>query len=306
MLESMTLPNYQGTYSRYWYWRGWRIRYAVLSAACPSSPAKPPLLLLHGFGASLEQWRYNLHPLAQNRTVYALDLLGFGDSQKAATILSTDLWSAQVYDFWTLWVRSPVVLAGHSLGALVALNTAVTYPDMTAQLVLLTLPAAREELLSGWLESWSRSMERLFSTPVLIRLVFQIVRQPWVIRRALQSIYRIPAVVDAELVNQFVQPTRDRGAARTLCYLVASRTQLQFAPRTQQLIPQLTVPTLLLWGQADNVIPLAWGERIAPLNPRVTLTVVAGAGHCLYDEVPAIVNDHILTWLEAADRVSSS
>ena len=59
---------------RYWYWRGWRIRYQVIPAAAPQ-PNQPPLLLLHGFGASLEQWRDNARVLAQSRTVYALDLL---------------------------------------------------------------------------------------------------------------------------------------------------------------------------------------------------------------------------------------
>ena len=282
---------------RYWYWRGWKIRYWAQAAAQPSDPPAPPLLLLHGFGASLNQWRYNLSPLAQHRAVYALDLLGFGKSQKAATLFSSDLWSAQVYDFWKLWIGCPVVLVGHSLGALVVLNSAVTYPNMVSRLVMLTLPAAREELLTGWVEFVSRSIERFFSTPLLIRPLFNFVRQPWVIRGALQGIYQIQERVDADLVKQFVQPTHDRGAARTLCYLVRSRTEPQFTPKTKQLIPQLTVPALVLWGEADQVIPLAWGEQISPLNPLVTLIKIPGVGHCLYDETPELINQHILAWL---------
>jgi len=290
-----TLPT---TKARYWYWRGWRIRYQVIRASTPQAEAATPLLLLHGFGASLEQWRDNFAMLAQHRTVYALDLLGFGDSQKAATVFNTDLWSTQVHDFWQAWIGRPIVLVGHSLGALVALNNAVTYPDMVERLVMLTLPAAREELISGWMETMSRVVERLFSTPLLIRPVFQIFRRPGVIRGALSSIYQRRERVDDALIRQFVKPTEEHGAARTLCYLVRSRTELQFTPETKKLIPQLRVPTLLLWGQADRVIPPTWGEQVAPLSAQVTFQIVPNVGHCLYDDEPELINQRILDWLD--------
>ena len=289
---------------RYWYWRGWRIRYWVLPAAEPSTEPVPPVLMLHGFGASLNQWRDNFSELARHRPVYALDLLGFGDSEKASTVFGADLWSAQVHDFWETWIGCPVVLVGHSLGGLVALNNAVTYPEMVQQLVLLTLPAAREELLTGWIEQVSRNMERLFSTPLLIRPLFQFVRQSWVIRGVLRSLYRPLERVDAELVCQYVKPTHDRGAARTLCYLVKSRTELQFTPRTKTLIAQLNAPTLLLWGALDKVIPLSWGKQIAPLNPLVTFQVLPNVGHCAFDEEPTQINRMILDWLQEYDALS--
>ena len=282
---------------RYWYWRGWRIRYLVMPARSAQS-TQPPLLLLHGFGSSLAQWRDNIPALAEHLTVYALDLLGFGDSQKAATTFNTDLWSAQVQSFWQTWIGQPVVLAGHSLGALVALHTAVATPQMVNRLVLLTLPAAREELLSGWMESVSRRAEQWFSNPLLIRPIFQIFRRPGVIRGALRGIYQRRDRVDETLVQQFVTPTADRGAARTLCYLVRSRTEVQFTPETKQLVPQLTMPTLLLWGDADRVIPLSWGQQLAPLNPQLTLEIIPKLGHCAYDEDPHLINQQILAWLE--------
>lgn len=283
--------------TRYWYWRGWRIRYRVFSTTS-SDDQNSPLILLHGFGSSLEQWRDNVTALAQDRPVYALDLLAFGDSQKAVTVFNTDLWSDQVYAFWKTWIDRPVILLGHSLGALVALNNAVKFPEMAERLIMLTLPAAREELLSGWIESTSRVAERLFSTPFLIRPVFEVLRRPGIIRRALTGIYRRKERVDETVIRQFVQPTQERGAARTLCYLVRSRTELQFTPQTKQLIPRLKMPTLLLWGQADTVIPPTWGEQVAPLNPRLTFRVIPDVGHCLYDDEPDVINQQILDWLK--------
>ena len=284
--------------TREWYWRGWKICYLVLPAATSRAAKAPPILLLHGFGSSLEQWRDNLADLTPQGTVYALDLLGFGRSQKAAIGYNTDLWSAQVHDFWQTFIGRPVILMGHSLGALVALNNAVACPTEVERLILLTLPAAREELLSGWTEQISRWVEQAFSTPLFIRPLFQLIRQTPLIRGALRSIYRRSERVDDALVEQFVAPTRDRGAARALCYLVRSRTERQFTPETKKLIPLLTMPTLLMWGQRDRVIPVSWGEQVAPLSSHVTFKVLPEVGHCLYDENPDQVNHTILTWLQ--------
>ncbi|MEO0488728.1 MAG: alpha/beta fold hydrolase [Cyanobacteria bacterium P01_A01_bin.123] len=282
---------------RTWLWRGWRIRYTYLRPATIAAEQNPPILLIHGFGASLQQWRDNLLELSQQHSVYAIDLLGFGGSQKAATSFGTSLWIEQVHDFWQIWIGRPMILLGHSLGALVALTTTVTYPAMVEKLVMLTLPAARQELLSGWVETVSSKMEQWFSSPLLIRLIFQIFRQPGVIRKTLGGVYQISERVDDALVEQYVRPTRDRGAARTLCYLVRSRTTPQFAPATQQLIQRLQIPTLLLWGDADRVIPLTWGRQLPPLNDHITLIEIPAAGHCLYDEYPTRINNHVLDWL---------
>lgn len=281
---------------RYWYWRGWRIRYTVLQPDNPAARQATPLLLVHGFGASLNQWRDNLPGLAQDRPVYALDLLGFGDSQKAAAPLGSDLWQAQVYDFWQQWIQRPMVLVGHSLGSLVALDLAIARPEIIHRLVLITLPAARQEMVAGWIDALARPMERLFSTPLLIRPLFYWVRRPSVLRAALRSIYKRRDRVDAALVQHYAQPTRDRGAARTLCYLVRSRTAANFTPATKPLVAQLQVPTLLLWGEADQVIPIAWGKQLAALNPLVTFKPVPG-GHCLYDEEPEQFNQYLLNGL---------
>ena len=68
---------------RDWFWRGWKVRYTYQRPAKVSESKNPPIILLHGFGASIGHWRYNIKPLSQNHTVYALDLLGFGASKKA-------------------------------------------------------------------------------------------------------------------------------------------------------------------------------------------------------------------------------
>jgi pimeloyl-ACP methyl ester carboxylesterase len=287
-------------HQRVWYWRGWRVRYSFLLPDDPAAQQRTPILLLHGFGASLNQWRDNLVPLSQQRPVYTLDFLGFGLSEKAAASYGTGLWSAQVFDFWQTFIGQPVVLMGHSLGALVGLVSAIGHPEMVERLVMLTLPAARQELVSGWVDALSRRVESVFSTPLLMRPLFWFVRRPKFLKQVLQSIYLDPARVDEELIAHFASPPTERGAARTLCYLVRSRTAADFSPSTQELVAALSVPTLLIWGEKDRVVSPAWAKKLEPLNPLLTYRAIADAGHCVFDEQPDAVNQLVLAWAEGS------
>ena len=283
---------------RIWLWRGWRIRYTFIRPDDAEANKAAPILLLHGFASSLEQWRHNLYPLSLQHPVYAIDLLGFGQSQKAAALFGADFWAAQIHDFWRALIGRPMILLGHSLGALVALSATSTYSEMVERLVMLALPAARQEMLSGWMQKIAITMEQRFASPLLIRPLFYFMRQPKVIRSVMKGLYTKPEKVDQPLVSMFTQPTQDRGAARTLCYLVRSRTNPDFSPITKELLSKVTVPTLMLWGKEDRVIPPTWGRKIAPMNSHVQLVELPGAGHFLYDEFPEQVNPIILDWIQ--------
>ena len=299
-------PTLQIGSQRDWIWRGWRVRYTHTRPALAADGLDTPVLMLHGFGASLGQWHRNLEALGASRSVYALDLLGFGASEKAAVTYGTNLWMAQVYDFWRTWIQRPVFLMGHSLGALVALKLAVTYPEMVRGLVLITLPAARQELLPNWVNQVAMRVEQLFASPLVLRPLFWTLRRPATIRRVLGAVYHRAESITDELVELFSRPPQDQGAARAFCYLVRSRTEADFSPLTQELIRSLQVPTLMLWGEADRVIPAAWGKQIAPLSPQVQFRVIEDAGHCLYDEEPDQVNQLVLEWISQQESPSDS
>ena len=111
---------------RDWVWRGWQTRYTYVRCQSNYETREgqnlqhPPILLLHGFGASIGHWRQNINVLSQKHTVYALDLLGFGASEKAIANYNTSFWVEQVYEFWQAFIQVPVILVGNSIGSLIS------------------------------------------------------------------------------------------------------------------------------------------------------------------------------------------
>ncbi|MGP0128344.1 MAG: alpha/beta fold hydrolase [cyanobacterium endosymbiont of Rhopalodia musculus] len=98
------------------------------------------MILLHGFGAVIEHWRHNISILAEQHTVYILDLLGFSGSRKAATDYSVYLWTELVYYFWQTFIGEHVILVENSIGSLVCLTAADNYPDLVRGILILSLP----------------------------------------------------------------------------------------------------------------------------------------------------------------------
>jgi pimeloyl-ACP methyl ester carboxylesterase len=135
---------------RDWVWRGWQTRYTYQRCSDRANLGNSaPVLLLHGFGASIGHWQHNLEFLATHHTVYGLDLVGWGGSRKPDIKYDIDLWVDQVYDFWQAFVGQPMILVGNSIGSLVALVAAARHPEMAASLVMVSLPdlSAEQEMI---------------------------------------------------------------------------------------------------------------------------------------------------------------
>ena len=99
---------------------------------------RPALLLVHGFGASTDHWRYNIPVLSESHSVYALDLLGFGRSAKPGDLsYGGALWRDQLVDYVREVIGRPTVIAGNSLGGFAALAAGAALKQDCAGVVLL-------------------------------------------------------------------------------------------------------------------------------------------------------------------------
>lgn len=296
---------------RDWIWRGWQTRYTFIHPDRLQQNTVP-LILLHGFGTSIGHWRQNLAVLGEHHAVYALDMLGFGASEKAPVSYKIDLWVEQVYDFWRMFIRQPVVLVGNSIGSLVALTAAAIHPDMVQGVVMLSLPdlSIRQEAIPKLLRPAIATLENLFASPLLLKTIFRFVRRPGVVRRWAGLAYANSEAVTDELVDILVGPAQDRGSAQAFCAILKAMLDAEFAPAVKTILPSLDVPILIIWGQQDRMVPPAFARQFAQYNSKVQLLTLDNAGHCPHDECPDEVNQAILTWIEQfltfGDRIASS
>jgi pimeloyl-ACP methyl ester carboxylesterase len=289
---------------RDWVWRGWQTRYSYIGAA--KTGCAPPMLFLHGFGASIGHWKHNLSFFSQHHTVYALDLLGFGASEKANTNYLISLWAEQVYDFWRTFIRVPVILVGNSLGSLVSLITAALYPQMVQATAMVNLPDSSVLESPLWLTRSLSLLKRglfpaawitktIFTSSLIFEPFFRYIRRPNVIRFWVQKAYASP--VTDELVELLVAPTQDRGASRALRAMFNAKPTRRAEYLATHILPRLTIPMLLIWGRQDMMVP----PKLAPLfvnyNQMIQLVELDNAGHCPHDECSDVVNEAIATWI---------
>ncbi|WP_448596676.1 alpha/beta fold hydrolase [Thermoleptolyngbya sp.] len=279
----------------YWDWRGYAIHYV---RAGERRGDRPSLLLVHGFGASTDHWRKNLAGLSADFEVWAIDLLGFGRSQKPDIVYSGDLWRDQLHDFITEVIRRPVVLAGNSLGGYASLCVAAQRPQSVAGLVLLncagafteTVQTAQPNLLQQWLGDTVRS---LLVQPLPSFLLFQYVRQKSVIRKTLEKVYLDRSAVTDQLVEDIYRPSCDPGAPAVFAAVFKS-------PRGEKndvLLSQMQCPLLMLWGEGDPWMnAYSRGALFRQHYPALTEHYLK-AGHCPHDEVPEQVNALIKEWV---------
>ena len=284
----------------YWQWRGQSIYYVK---AGERSPNRPPLLLVHGFGASTDHWRKNVAGLSSEFEVWAIDLLGFGRSAKPDIEYSGELWRDQLHDFITEVVGPPTVLAGNSLGGYASLCVSAQRPESAAGLILLNCagpftpiePLPQPSPVQKFLSETVRS---ILLQPLPSFLLFQYIRQKSIIRKTLQSVYLDQTAVTDQLVEDIYRPSCDEGAAKVFA-AVFKATQ---GEKNDTLLGQMTCPLLMIWGEGDPWIRARErGNQFRQYYPQLQEYYLQ-AGHCPHDEVPDQVNALIQDWVLQLQR----
>jgi pimeloyl-ACP methyl ester carboxylesterase len=269
-----------------------------------------PLVLIHGFGASIGHWRKNIPVLAQaGYRVFALDLLGFGASDKPPLDYSLDLWRSLLQDFWQAHIQQPAVFVGNSIGGLLSLMLLADAPDMSAGGVLLNCAGGlnhRPEELNWPLRTVMNLFTQVVISPAFGTLVFNEVRRKFRIRGTLKQVYGNRDAVTDELVDLLYAPSCDPGAQKVFASILTAPP----GPRPEELLPRIQHPLLVLWGEDDPWTPIrgsAIYQTLAQAGleqqhntgnpPQVTFAAIAKTGHCPHDERPEEVNSRILNWL---------
>lgn len=281
----------------YWQWRNYRIHYTHAGDAS-AHPERPPLLFIHGFGASTDHWRKNMAELQTDFEVYAIDLIGFGRSSKPDGGYSNTLWRDQLTDFITTIVKRPVVIAGNSIGGYASLYTGATRPDSIVGVAMLNgVGSFSEQQSTEPPNPFQKAIGQLIKTVVLSPLpswvIFQFVRNRSYIRKTLSQVYVNQSEVTDQLIEDVYRPATDPEAAAAFPALFKAER----GEYVDVLLKDMSCPLLLIWGDADPWMnTYSRGELFQKHYSNLEEHHI-NAGHCPHDDAPAEVDALLKRWV---------
>jgi len=234
-----------------------------------AGPAGAPLVVfVHGLGGSYETWSLNLPAFAERFRICALDLVGAGSSDKPAMDYSVPALADFLARFLDAlggdWQR--VSLVGHSLGGAIAITFASHYPERVDRLVLVDSAGLGSEIDS-------EVLDMIQAEPTMEG-----------IRTELTHFFAHQGLVQQALVEQLYQQRLQSGAREALL----ATTEAAFGGNRQRLdlretLAALPNKTLVVWGNADSVIPVAYAQQ-ASRTPGSRVEVFEACGHCPHIE----------------------
>lgn len=273
-------------------WHEWQgFRYRVWERPVLGSEA-PPLVLIHGYAACVEQWGRFIREVGPDVPVYAIDLIGFGEASKPRNApYGRALYLAQLAHMRRAYRLTRVVATGHSLGGMLAIEWAAEQPDAVASVIAL----APGGLLSGdEFLPWQQAIMRKFATPPITQLLFSLVSHlPY---RFLSA----PAYADRSAMEPYTQAAlkralRSPGAVWSYSALFRDQESFHIVARAAR----VRCPLHVVWGTRDVQVSRAEIASLQRRFPQMTLTELEGGGHCIHEERSREVAAEVRTLLVA-------
>jgi len=238
----------------------------------------PTVVLIHGIAGSSTTWRAVMPALAKHYTVIAPDLLGHGQSAKPRGDYSLGAYASGIRDLLAVLGREHVTLVGHSLGGGVAMQFAYQFPDWAQRLVLVASGGLGKEV-SPLLKAVTLPGAEYVLPLLLNRRIREVAELPGGMARRVG--WR-PSDSLAELWRSYTTLT-DRHGQMAFIHTVRSVIDIagQRVSAHDRLYLAEALPTLIVWGDHDRIIPVSHAYRAAETIHGARLEILEGAGHFL-------------------------
>ncbi len=250
----------------------------VRSTKCANSASVKTIVLLHGTSASLHTWQGWTEALSAEYCVVSMDLPGFGltgpfvNKTTEYTSVNYASFVIEVLDKLNL---DKVILAGNSLGGKIAWRMAALYPERVSKLILVNAvgyPATPKSIPIGF---------RLASYPALKPILRNILPRN-VVKKSIKSVYADDSQVDEMLVDRYYDLSLRAGNRGALSDRLREFDNVE----DQAQIKQLALPTLIMWGAKDDLIPVENAELFHRDIANSQLKIFDNLGHVPHEEDP--------------------
>src|ERR1700730_11054045 len=246
-----------------------------------------PVVLLHGLGGDGSRWQPNIAPLAQDFHVFALDQIGFGQSDKPLANYHTGMLAEFLVDFLKAVGVARASLVGNSMGAGVALYTAVTYPDKVDRIVLADGGGFRDPNAQPAPPTAEALRRR--------QLQNSVTRQET--RDFFNILFHDKSLVTDKMVDE--QLAMRLRSAFTITRIQESGEK-GIASLTEAQVRAVRTPTLIVWGKYDELANPAGADRLEKTIPGAKKVIIDNCGHLPQLEKAAEFNQLVRQFLQAA------
>ncbi len=253
-----------------------------------------PVVLIHGFGASAHSWRKVIPRLAERYRVVAVDLVGFGLTDRPPGI---DRYTRESQVTMIRGVLDELHIerahmVGHSYGGGIVMAFVATHPDRVRSMVLVDSSPP----------DYSQKRRKLFAAvkPLNWLFVRGVALRPAFVRRVMERSFHDDALVTDQLLESYRDRLRVEGAARAYRGLTAPNKNDRRAPPVR--IEELDVPALVVWGSEDVLVAPEKGEEHARLLPQYRWATIPDAGHAPMEEEPEAFVETVMPFLAQLDR----
>ena len=254
-----------------------------------------PLVLIHGYMGSVEEWAWNIPALKKKYRVLALDLPGFGLADKPDVEYDYEYFAAFVSDFMeNLGIRQAHIM-GHSMGGAIAINLALLHPEKVRSLILVAPAFGRKYPFAM----------HLASTPVLGEMLMRPPASPAKVAASFRYLTYEPINYAEVTVERNYQFQHSPGYARAcLKFLRNYFTAFGFTALGEKLlggyyenISRISMPVFLAWGPQDGVVGFESSRDLRALLPHAEFWSPDPCGHCPNFEYPEEFNERALDFL---------
>jgi pimeloyl-ACP methyl ester carboxylesterase len=288
-----------GGEARFFEWQHGNIFYKTAGAENKGQP----LVFVHGIGAGASSfmWRRNFDALARDFRVFALDLLGFGFSDKPANVsYSADLYVELIADFIREVVAAPAHIVASSLGAAYGVRVADEQPELVNSLVLVA-PTGTGNLrarpgMTG------AAFYGLLQSPVLGTSFYNVIASERSIRDyARKELFYDRHRATPRLVAQYYAASHQPGAQHAIAAFLSGYLNTD----TRAAFARIGKPVTLAWGKQDQTNPIEHAAELLSLNPRAGLEIFDRCRMMPQEEQPEKFNALVRNALRACSHVAA-
>jgi pimeloyl-ACP methyl ester carboxylesterase len=254
-----------------------------------------PVVLIHGFMGMAYDWRFNIRQLGKHFSVYALDLPGFGYSDKPLTFDYTSNGYAEfIASFLDAYRIERAVLVGNSMGGQIALMSCLRYPERVARLVLIDS--------GGYPQSVEFLPFKLLKVPVIGEISMALVNRTIIKIILSKGIYFDGSFATDGVINNYHR-VYGTANARKMPPIIMRSVMKDEAYITSHL-NGIKCPTLIIWGAEDRVISPSRAEMFRRDISGASVVMISQAGHMPQVEKSKTVNKAVIDFLTARSLVS--